>query len=79
MRRKTNRMLAIEEAYGGQDIEDILIPLVTEKGLRVAAARLGISIATTDLWTKQLGYEMRLVRVNGRSVPGQAANHAEIP
>ena len=53
MRRKTKKMLEVEERYG-VPLEEMLPELVTEHGLTGTAGCLGVSKATLGYWLLKL-------------------------
>ena len=60
MRRKTKKMLAVEERLGEQ-LEYALPELVTENGLTATADYLGVSKATLGYWLLKLDIIVRRV------------------
>ena len=60
MRRKTKKMVAVEERYQ-QPLEKMLPPLVTEQGLSATADELGVSKATLGYWLLKLGIDVQRV------------------
>lgn len=57
-RRKTKKMLAVEERLG-DDLEIVLPELVTEHGLSATADILGVSKATLGYWLLKLDLVVR--------------------
>ena len=60
MRRKTKKMVAVEERFQ-QPLEKMLPPLVTENGLSATADALGVSKATLGYWLLKLGIDVQRV------------------
>ena len=60
MRRKTKKMLRVEERYQ-QPLEKMLPPLVTDQGLSATAEEIGVSKATLGYWLLKLGIDVQRV------------------
>ena len=60
MRRKTKKMLAVEEKFG-RKLESMLPELVTEHGLSATADYLQVSKATLGYWLLKLDIIVRRV------------------
>ena len=60
MRRKTKKMLAVEEKFN-QPLEKLLPEMVTENGLSATADHLGVSKATLGYWLLKLDIIVRRV------------------
>lgn len=60
LRRKTKKMLAVEERFQ-QPLEKMLPPLVTENGLSATANELGVSKATLGYWLLKLRIDVQRV------------------
>jgi len=60
MRRKTKKMLRVEERYQ-QPLEKMLPPLVTDQGLSATADSIGVSKATLGYWLLKLGIDVQRV------------------
>lgn len=67
MRRKTKKMMAVEERLH-QPLEKILPEMVTEQGLSHTADELGVSKATLGYWLLKLGITVRRVAL----APGES-------
>ena len=67
MRRKTKKMIAVEERYQ-QPLEKMLPPLVTEQGLSATADEIGVSKATLGYWLLKLGIDVHRVAL----APGES-------
>ncbi len=59
-RRKTKKMLAVEEKFN-RPLEEMLPPMVTENGLSATADELGVSKATLGYWLLKLGINVQRV------------------
>ena len=59
-RRKTRKMLAVEERFR-QPLEKILPEMVTEQGLTATADYLGVSKATLGYWLLKFRIDVRRV------------------
>ncbi len=59
-RRKTKKMIAVEERFK-QPLEEMLPPMVTENGLSATADELGVSKATLGYWLLKLGINVQRV------------------
>ena len=60
MRRKTKKMIAVEEQFQ-QTLEKMLPEMVTEYGLTATADELGVSKATLGYWLLKLGINVQRV------------------
>lgn len=60
MAKKTNLMLRVEQREG-QDLEQLLPPLLTELGLTDTARALGMNEATISYWMLKLGIKLQRV------------------
>ena len=60
MRRKTKKMIAVEEQFQ-QTLEKMLPEMVTEHGLTATADELGVSKATLGYWLLKLGINVQRV------------------
>ncbi len=60
MRRKTKKMIAIEERFE-EPLEKMLPPLVTENGLSATAEQIGVSKATLGYWLLKLGIDVQRI------------------
>ena len=60
MRRKTKKMIAVEEQFQ-QTLEKMLPEKVTEYGLTATADELGVSKATLGYWLLKLGINVQRV------------------
>lgn len=60
MRRKTKKMVAVEERFD-VPLEKMLPPLVTENGLSATADQIGVSKATLGYWLLKLGIDVQRV------------------
>ena len=67
MRRKTKKMVAVEERFQ-QPLEKMLPALVTEHGLTATAEELGVSKATLGYWLLKLGINVQRVAL----APGES-------
>jgi hypothetical protein len=67
MRRKTKKMIAVEERYQ-QPLEKMLPPLVTEQGLSATADEIGVSKATLGYWLLKLGIDVHRIAL----APGES-------
>ena len=67
MRRKTKKMIAVEEKFH-QPLEKMLPEMVTEQGLSSTADELGVSKATLGYWLLKLGITVRRVALS----PGES-------
>ena len=67
MRRKTKKMIAVEERFQ-QPLEKMLPPLVTEQGLSATADEIGVSKATLGYWMLKLGIDVHRVAL----APGES-------
>ena len=72
MRRKTKKMLAVEEKFN-QPLEKLLPELVTENGLSATADYLGVSKATLGYWLLKLDIIVRRVALAPRRDSGSEA------
>lgn len=69
MRRKTKMMAAVEDRYN-VPLEEMLPPLVTEKGLSATAQEIGVSKATLGYWLLKLGIDVQRVALR----PGETVD-----
>jgi len=60
MRRKTKKMIVVEERFQ-QPLEKMLPPLVTQQGLSATADEIGVSKATLGYWLLKLGIDVQRV------------------
>ena len=60
MRRKTKKMVAVEERFD-VPLEKMLPPLVTENGLSATAEQIGVSKATLGYWLLKLGIDVQRI------------------
>lgn len=67
MRRKTKKMIAVEERIQ-QPLEKVLPEMVTDQGLSHTADELGVSKATLGYWLLKLGITVRRVAL----APGES-------
>ena len=73
-RRKTKKMLAVEERFQ-QPLEVMLPPLVTENGLSATAEELGVSKATLGYWLLKLGINVhRIALAPGETIEVKKAS-----
>lgn len=86
MRRKTKKMVAVEEKFQ-QPLEKMLPQMVTDYGLTATADELGVSKATLGYWLLKLGIivhrvalapgetiEVKRVRVEREKYPSAIGN-----
>ena len=67
MRRKTKKMIAVEERFQ-RPLEKMLPAMVTEGGLSATADELGVSKATLGYWLLKLGINVQRVAL----APGES-------
>ena len=67
MRRKTKKMIAVEERFQ-RPLEKMLPTMVTEGGLSATADELGVSKATLGYWLLKLGINVQRVAL----APGES-------
>lgn len=60
---KTKEMFALEQAYGGRDIRELLVDKYNELGSQFAVAKaFNVSQPTIDNWFERLGIQITVVR-----------------
>ena len=75
MRRKTKKMIAVEERFE-QPLEKMLPQLVTDQGLSATADELGVSKATLGYWLLKLGINVhRVALAPGETIDIKRANN----
>ena len=60
MRQKAKRILEVEKEFG-QRLENLLPPMITNKGLTWTAQHIGGTVQTLNYWNLALGIKVRRI------------------